>query len=376
MEDMAVANLDTIVASNSSSNVGGSLCMYGTSKVSVTNSMFTDARALVGGGGCMSVEEDSVLRLVGSTLSGCSTAKWGGGINTLDQAEVEVVNSTIAKTTAVRGGALAAQGNATLRVVDSRVSGGRATKEAGGCMHVNGNCEVNLLRTVVAGCSTPAAGGGVAVEQKAALKLVNCTIRNNTAGKVEGGTIATNLYVHGGGVAVFDEASLTVEGSEIMGNYAQFAGGGLYLEDDTKTSFQGTTPTRIYNNEAKTVAGGIRLATTLSEQDLSRFVVENNTAPNSPDVGIVAASIEVLSSNGDELLASDNRDGFLQVTINVSGANEMPSSDDLTYTVYNTSTAALFTQTVSTGNGHLKELAISLKLPPGVMHVYAIYELR
>jgi hypothetical protein len=209
------------------------------------------------------------------------------------------------------------------------------------------------------------AGGGVAMQDKSKLELVNSTIRNNTAGKVEEGSIVTKTYIHGGGIAVFDSASFVVEGSEITGNYAQFTGGGLYLEDDTTTSFQGNTPTRIHNNEARTIAGGIRLASTLPEKDLARFVVSNNTSLNSPDIGVVATSIEVVKSNGDELLASDSRDGFLQVTLNVSGANGMPSADDLVYTVYDNNTATLFTQTVSTRAGNLKELAISLKLPPG-----------
>jgi hypothetical protein len=51
----------------------------------------------------------------------------------------------------------------------------------------------------------------------------------------------------------------------------------------------------------------------------------------------------------------------------VSGANGMPSADDLSYTVYDASNNALFTQTVSTPVGDLKELAISLKRPPGML---------
>jgi hypothetical protein len=92
----------------------------------------------------------------------------------------------------------------------------------------------------------------------------------------------------------------------------------------------------------------------------------------------MAKSIQVVSSNGESLLASDSRDGFLQATLNVSGANGLPSADDLWYTVFDTNNTALSTQNAngrSTHDGSLTDVAISLKRPPGGLLQQALFVL-
>lgn len=283
----------------------------------------------------------------------------------VDEAALNVTASTLTGGTAYAGGSMCASGNSTMSVVESFVTGARAAESSGGCVYADKTAMLRLVNTVVSGCSTPMGGGGVSVREQATLELIKSTVSNNTAGKR--GTIDTETNVHGGGVALWHSASMLLEGSELSGNYAHYGAGGLYLEDNTTVTFQGDTPTVVRNNTAKTVGGGIRLASaSITQDDLSRFIrVKGNHAPKSPDISVVAKSIEVIWSNADNLVASDSRDGFLQVTLNVTGPNGMPSSDDLTYSLYDSNNASLFDQTVSTGGAELKELAISLKRPPG-----------
>jgi hypothetical protein len=329
-------------------------------------SFFVGARADGGDGGCCEVENEAVLKLVRTKMSGCSSTACGGAIAVRMLGVVEVVNSTISKTTAEYGGALCSRFKSTMDVSDSLLTGGVATNGPGGCVYGEQSSQTKLMDVVVSGCSTSSGGGGgVAVNGEAKSDLINSTVRNNTARQTS--KTGSNVYVHGGGVSVVDSASVTLESSQIFGNYAQYGAGGLYLSDRTTIRFQGNTPTEVYNNKAGTVGGGIRLASTLPEHQLLRFFkVHNNTARSSPDIGITANSFQLVSSNGDELLASDSRDGFLQVSLNVSGTNGMPSADDLVYTIYNGSGNGLSTQTVASPGGDLKEFAISLKRPPGV----------
>lgn len=341
----ARVSIQSAVLSSSSSDTGGSVCVLGRGALSIMSSVLSGARATSGEGGCLAAADYSLMQVVGTNISDCSSPGCGGGLVALGQARVEVTNSTVTNTTATtKGGSICTMGNGSITLVDSVVAGGTATKETGGCVYGESDSRVTFLGAVVSGCSAPGAGGGINMVGRAVLELVDSSVRNNTAGKVARGV------------------------SDISGNSAPFAAGGLHLDDRTSASFRGNKPTSIHNNSAGTVGGGVRLAAVVTKDDLSRYLrVYGNTAPNSPDIGVTATSIVVVSSNGDRLLASDNRDGFLQVALNVSGANGMPSADDLSYTVYDASNNALFTQTVSTPVGDLKELAISLKRPPGML---------
>jgi hypothetical protein len=160
---------------------------------------------------------------------------------------------------------------------------------------------------------------------------------------------------------------MRLESSEVSSNYAHYAGGGLYLSDDATVSFEGSKKSVIRNNTAGTTGGGIRLASALDHAALTQFlVVDGNTAHNqSSDISNSAHAIQVVRSNADSLIASDTREGFLQLTLNVSGRNGMPSADDLTYSLYDANHAKLFDQNVVTQGTGLRMAAISLKRPPG-----------
>lgn len=100
------------------------------------------------------------------------------------------------------------------------MTGGRAI--LGGCAMVLGHSHLKLVNSRVSGCSTLDSGGGLSVDKNASVHLINSTISNNTAGVQDS---EQTRKVHGGGVALWDAARMVLEGSEISGNYAQYAAG-------------------------------------------------------------------------------------------------------------------------------------------------------
>ena len=102
----------------------------------------------------------------------------------------------------------------------------------------------------ITGGNTTALGGGVLVDSGAALRLVNSTIRGNTApsgggiwtnGTLEllGSTIDDNNAIdgpedpgRGGGIGVGASGVATVENSTVSGNFAATHGGGIYTQSN------------------------------------------------------------------------------------------------------------------------------------------------
>lgn len=274
----AVVDIHSAAFIGGISNVGGALCVFVTANMSITDCVLSGAVAANGHGGCMAAEQDATLRIMGTTLAGCDASQiggCGGGIGARDQARVVVLNSTISNTTAQVGGAV--------------------------CVYQSSF--VRLESTVISGCSCLGSGGAVLVQSvppaQARFELLSSTISRNAAGSNTQVTTDGEDGIAGGGVCVLGSASILLGESELTKNYAKFAGGGLYLHADSTTLFQGTKPTMVHNNTAGQVGGGIRVASRLAEAAMSRFFrVDGNTAPKSPDVSVTAVLIQVVSSNG------------------------------------------------------------------------------
>jgi len=253
-------------------------------------------------------------------------------------------------------------------VLGSVISGAHAETNNGGCIHIRDNGTAKLVNTVVSGCNTPMGGGGIGVLDQGRLELVNSTIKGNTGG--QRGTLVAKDNVHGGGVGAFDTASVVLAGSRFFNNYAHFGGGGLSLYGSATLSVRGRQPSFFHNNTAGTTGGGLRFgsgtAARPSAAVLQLIRAKGNVAPNAPEVSIQATDIAIVNkSNADNFIASDSRDGFLRLTLNVSGAHGLPSDDRLMYSMFDSNNSKLFDQAISRSGTDLKEVAISLKQPPG-----------
>jgi hypothetical protein len=250
-------------------------------------------------------------------------------------------------------------------VLSSTLINGRTIEGSSGCVGAIDNATVRFVNTLISSCRTPLGGGGIGMADRSRLELINSTVTNNTAGR--GGAIDAGTNVHGGGVALWNSASMLLESSELHSNYAHYAGGGMHVSDRTTVVFKGDKKSVVQNNEAGTTGGGIRLASGLAGKTLSDFlVVDGNKVSNqTSDISVTATSIQIESSNADNLVASDSREGFLQLALNVSGRNGMPSDDKLTSSLYDANNVKLYDQVVVTQGTELKQAAISIKRPPG-----------
>jgi hypothetical protein len=230
---------------------------------------------------------------------------------------------------------------------------------------VQEDASLRFVNTLVSTCHAPQGGGGIGVEEQARLELLNSTVTNNMAGFRLGNGTYTNAY--GGGVVLWDSASMLLGSSELSSNYARYAGGGLHLSPNSTVSFRGGMKSVIRNNTAGTTGGGIRLSSRLAKETLEDFVVvDGNKVSGKPsNVSATATSIQVLSSNADNLVASDSREGFLQLTLNVSSLNGMPSDDKLVYSLFDANNVQLYDQNLVTQGIELKKADISIKRPPG-----------
>lgn len=107
------------------------------------------------------------------------------------------------------GGSLYVLEKSSVTVLGSELTAARAQTNSGGCINIQGNGTAKLVNTVVSGCKTPMGGGGISVLDQGRLELVNSTIKGNSAGQRQ--TLDDGENVHGGGVGVFDTASVVLE---------------------------------------------------------------------------------------------------------------------------------------------------------------------
>jgi len=293
-----------------------------------------------------------------------NTAQESGGDVVADgESSLSIVGATFAASRAgLNGGSMLVQGNASLKLLHSLMTGAHTKTGSGGCLSMWQNATAILVNTVVSGCTALGDGGGAALYGYASMELINSTISGNT-----GGTPEAPSGGFGGGLAVRDTTRVMLQGSTFKDNYAQLAGGGLGLFHDATLSVRGPKPTMFYNNTAQTIGGGLRLASSKGIVGaLHLLKAEGNVAPTAPGMSVEATNITIVDrGNAENFITSDNRDGFLRVILNVSGAIGMPSDDNLQYALSDEGYNKKFSDNLQANGTTLKEVAIRLKYPPG-----------
>lgn len=243
----------------SADSCGGAINIEADQAVSLNQSTVTQNKAINGGGICGSVE------LIDSTISFNSVSERGGGIIG-GRGGVSIANSTISDNSSGASGGGIFAGNSEINISDSvvtrnlaqdgagifgyhisnrhkqsyycnisattitksTISGNKATGNGGG---INSYCNLVVLESTIAE-NTASNGAGLWSSQYKHAKILDSTVRGNTAG-VEGGglfgggsiinsTVTGNTAVRGGGAfGVF-----SIRNSTVSENTAQ-SGGGL-----------------------------------------------------------------------------------------------------------------------------------------------------
>jgi hypothetical protein len=213
---VSMSNL-TIIGGASTSSGGGMINAGDTTLTNVTISDNVDS-GLVGNGG--GIENDGILNLIDSTITGNRAANGNGG-GLYNTGTISVRDSSIYGNTAFNGGGVGSNG--ALSVNGSTISNNQAFEEGGGIENV-GN--MSLVSSTVSGNSAATAGGvytgpGYDDPTKPLATIVNSTIAQNTASYADGGI----LNAFGGNLVISD--------STIAINSAHDSYGGLNSEGNT-----------------------------------------------------------------------------------------------------------------------------------------------
>jgi hypothetical protein len=154
------------------------------------------------------------------------------------------------------GGGIAIDGNPTLTVTDSVISGNTASGGGqGGGIYNNGNSTLNVVDSTVSGNTDSSGGQGGGIYNDGTLTVTNATVSANTA---EGG---------GQGAGVYSDGTATVTDSTVSGNTAPGGGQGAGIYNSGTATVTDSTiadnvlpgPSAgegagIYNSGAATIA--------------------------------------------------------------------------------------------------------------------------
>lgn len=189
---------------------------------------------------------------------------------------------------------------------DGKITGGYATGYGGG-IHMLSNSKVTLINGNIVG-NKSYYGGGIYLygNKDTKFTMEGGTIANNIAEstkygggglyigngvvEIKGGSINKNRASYGGGIyldGVVDGDSIIFSGGDISSNYAEYDGGGVYIDDGTVT-LNGD----FRNNIAKRSGGGVfanRIRTDNNEIvafKIDKAFFDNNSAENGNGGGI------------------------------------------------------------------------------------------
>jgi hypothetical protein len=149
--------------------------------------------------------------------------------------------------------------NGTLTMRDCTVTGNESTANNSGGGLRNGNGASLTMTTCTVSGNTAGRDGGGILTLSGSLSMTACTVSDNTAGGLGGGIACNgsgttqllgcvigpgNMALQGGGLSVFNGASVTLDASFVFGNEATDAGspgGGIRNSNSTVTLQHGST---------------------------------------------------------------------------------------------------------------------------------------
>jgi hypothetical protein len=117
-------------------------------------------------------------------------------------------------------------GNSTISLVGCTITSATATRHDGGCIVADKTSTVHLVGSLVSGCRSDTVGGGMSVVGTAKATIVDSNFHSNAVtGAVKG---------NGGAVAAIDNATVSIRGSQFVGNNARWCGGAISAEGNAQ----------------------------------------------------------------------------------------------------------------------------------------------
>lgn len=289
--DLGVLLVDTSsFDGNSSARAGGAIEVNSGTGTSLTinGSDFdnNDAGTNPGNGGAVHITGAATTLIKGGTYSG-NTATQGGalwnGSGTMVIDSVSITGNTATGNAADKGGGGVYNLSGTVNIInETNISNNVAnglSGSGGGVLTAAGT--VNIFNSSVDANQANRAGGGIEIING------NLTVRNSTINDNNvDGAAGTPSPGSGGAVHVTGNTAVTIiDSTEVDGNSARLAGGGLWNQSGATMT---VTFSNISNNTAGQNGGGI--FNTGGTMVVSRSAVFSNTATNANGGGIMNSS--------------------------------------------------------------------------------------
>lgn len=238
------------------------------SNMTATNGMVSGSA----GGGILNV--DSALTLTKVTVSNCNTNNNGGGIGmTTNDGSLNLIDSMVINNKAVASGKI------------------------GGGINAQGQTNVTVLRSTIAGNQAGRNGGGVNMQSSGTLTIDDSEITGNSSTQ-----FFTSPSGPGGGGICQRGGDAVIRNSTISGNFTGFQGGGIFVTFSVTTIINST----IAYNTALTQGGGIGQGINdRSVVHLESTIVANNSATyyEGPDTNTkLSASYSLIGNTTDTVI--------------------------------------------------------------------------
>ena len=251
-DDVELNNVDLI------NTPGRGLWVTGTETLDITGGTISGNTAMIGGG--ILIDDANTTATIdgttisGNTATGAAATDGGGGIfnngaNLTIENGAQITNN-VANGTAGSGGGIFNAVGGTLTVTGSTISGNSANRAGGGIEDASGNTTLVTLDDVVLdnnqAISGPGNGGGLHVTGPGDVSITDGSVSGNSAA-LEGG----GLW-NGTGTMTID--GTTIDGNTASGAAADDGGGGIFNNGGVVNIGQ-LTPVDITNNVADGASG-------------------------------------------------------------------------------------------------------------------------
>jgi fibronectin-binding autotransporter adhesin len=322
-----VSIIKTVIADNRADNGGGLYAQATGAKsvVLIDGSTISNNVALGSNGGGLQFRSVDNSRLVmkNSLVTGNSAQTAGGGLYAAS-GHLLISKTTFSNNNADRGGAIAADKAQTVTVSGSRFLGNQATNATlanpgGGALYLQGpNTVLKIAGTVFAGNHSATYGGAIAHTGPMTMTVTGSNFLGNTAAfsggvfdlsdgamlTVSSSLLSGNSALSGGAVNIKEAATFTLKSSSVSGNSAENGGGGAIFAQPT--SVLNLTSNKFTENHAL-YGGAIDLIGNMGGQGVTATLSGNLFQANMADKigGAVATSgASVFTSKGDKFIGN------------------------------------------------------------------------
>lgn len=268
--DAVLQLVNSTIDENAAGMFGGGLSIRGGTTATISGGSIEDNQAPVAAG--LEVGNASVTVVDTDVRTNTATQR-GGGVFVYGTGTYTHTRGTIASNAGGTGGGggVYLQQDASIALTDVAVDDNTVTGDNGGGIWAGGNASIALTRGSLSGNRGAAVGGGLFISLARPMALTDVVIEDNEARDGGGGLFVTaGSGISGGSV----RSAGVVQGGRIAGNRATAGGGGGVFAQNVAFSFENV---RFEDNTASQ-GGGALLALGSGTYEFTDVIAEDNSA--------------------------------------------------------------------------------------------------